>query len=160
VKRPKLWPGMVFGLLSINVTVVGITVYLANADRSFAVEPDYYQKALRWDATAREHAASKELGWRIEVDPGAVGAAGRHVRITIRDRDGKPVDGARVRVTAFSALRAVDRHRADLEPLEPGVYGADMGIVLGGRWEFEVRATRGTDVFVERAMVTVPGQTP
>ena len=157
MKRPKLFPGLIFGLLAANATVVGITVFFAHSDKSFAVEPEYYQKALHWDDEAKEQAQSQDLGWRVGVDPGAVGAVGRHVRITIHDREGKPVEGARVKVTAFSALRAADRFAVSFDPVGAGVYRADMSIDRPGRWEFVVRATRGTDVCAQRIQVSVQG---
>lgn len=45
----RKWPLLVVGLLSLNVCVCALTV--AAATRSPAVvEPDYYKKALDWDA--------------------------------------------------------------------------------------------------------------
>ncbi len=120
MKRPRLWPGLIFALLAANAAIVGITLFFVHSDKSFAVEPEYYQKALHWDAAAKEQARSRDLGWRLEVDPGAVGAAGRHVRVTIRDRQGKPIEGATVKVTAFSALRAADRFEAGCDPCRRG----------------------------------------
>lgn len=158
MKRFKLFPGIVFLLLGVNATIVGITVYLANSDRSFAVEPDYYQKALRWDAQVQQREQTLALGWDVRLDPGAQGAAGRHVQISIRDRDGRPVEGARVRVTAFPAARAADRFGAEFDPSEPGVYRADMDLAQPGLWEFDVLATRGGDQYTNRLRVSVQGR--
>ena len=42
MSRIRLWPGIIFALLGVHACVVATTFYLANADPSVAVEPDYY----------------------------------------------------------------------------------------------------------------------
>lgn len=56
MSRFRLWPGMIFALLGLNACVVGVTLYLAHSDRSFAVEPEYDRKALAWQETAEQQA--------------------------------------------------------------------------------------------------------
>ena len=43
-------------------------VYVATSDGSFAVEPDYYQKALHWDDARSAAAENAGLGWTVELD--------------------------------------------------------------------------------------------
>ncbi len=60
----RMWPVMIFSLLSMNAGIVGVTLYFALSDKSAATEPDYYAQAIDHDATMRRRAASLRLGWK------------------------------------------------------------------------------------------------
>jgi nitrogen fixation protein FixH len=156
----KPFPAIIFGLLGTNAAIVAVTVYLAHSDPSFAVEPDYYQKALKWDQAVQERTRSRALGWTAQIELGGTGVTGRHVRLMLRDQAGKAVAGAQVRVTAFSALRAADRWTAEGREVEPGAYAFDLPIGRAGRWEFDLRATRGESSFSELRALDVPEVRP
>jgi nitrogen fixation protein FixH len=162
VKRPRLWPGIIFALLGAHLCVVVVTAIYAGSDRSFAVESDYYQKALKWDSTQRQNTHNRDLGWTVRV--GTEGAPERRgVTVRLADRDGTPVRGASVRVGAFHNARANDRLEAVLEETAPGTYGGTMDLARPGRWQFRISALRGTDTFtaaVEQSVGMTPGEKP
>jgi nitrogen fixation protein FixH len=147
---------MVFGLLGLNVAVVGVTLYLAHSDASFAVEPDYYQKAVEWDESARARAASDRLGWTgsLEVSPGS--AAPPFVTVRLIDRAGAPVADAHVQAAAFASARAAERRLLTLPQTQPGIYAAAMPDARPGQWEFRISATRGSERFQTSVERTVP----
>ncbi|HWB20376.1 MAG TPA: hypothetical protein VG711_08765 [Phycisphaerales bacterium] len=39
MKRPRMFPGIIFALISINFIIVGVTVYFALSDKHFAIDP-------------------------------------------------------------------------------------------------------------------------
>lgn len=163
MKRPSVFPAIVFGLLGLNITIVTLTLYLAHSDPSFAVEPDYYQKAVAWDTSARLRAASDRLGWAaaLEVAPHESGIPLLTVRLL--DRAGSPVVDANVEVAAFASARAGERRLISLLPAEPGVYVADMPDAQTGQWEFGLTATRGAERFeaaFERRVPAARGSHP
>jgi nitrogen fixation protein FixH len=158
MKKPHLFPGIVFGLLGLNVSIVGFTLYLAYSDRSFAVEPDYYQKAIGWDDTAAALERSIALGWTATFQTGDVGALGRNVSLTLADRVGAPIESAAVSLVAFHNARAAQQLRCDLSPSgRPGVYTAQLDLARPGLWEFRITATRGPDVFTAVVRRELPG---
>jgi nitrogen fixation protein FixH len=127
-----------------NIALVVIT----SRDTSFAVEPNYYAKALAWDQTMAQQARSEALGWSLElrVDPAA--ARGRKtVTVRLADRAGAPIEGAEVTVEVFHNARASRILSAALNPEGQG-YVAVMPIDRPGLWEFRLRVTRGPEVFV------------
>lgn len=148
MKRWHVFPGIVFALLAVNAGIVFTTIYLANSDESFAVEPEYYQKAVQWDERAADRARAESLGWTARVGLADDGAHG--VRVTIVDAANSAVSGMEVDVVAFPAARASERQRLELTRLDNGTFVAPFSPTLGGRWEFEVRATNGDAVFEER----------
>lgn len=142
-----LWPNLIYALIAMHLLVVGVTVYAANRDRSFAVEPDYDTKALEWNKTAAQIEANRKLGWTIAVDRWPVVGGEGAIRIRLTDRLGRPLEGARVELTAFASIRASDRRAATLTAAEPGVYSGPLETRRSGLWEFRFTVHRGPDVF-------------
>jgi nitrogen fixation protein FixH len=142
MKRSRLWPGAIFGLIGLNMVVVAVTIYFAANDPSAAVEPQYYQKALAWDDTVKAREASARLGWRA-----AASVAGGELRITLTDGAGAPLEEARVEVTAYAVARAAERQLLTLSGIGAGEYRAPIQLHRAGIWEFRIEARRGADLF-------------
>src|SRR5262245_28787534 len=64
----SLWPGIIFAVIALTACILGITVYLAHSDRSFAIEPNYDQQALEWNQTRHQTEMNTALGWNMEMD--------------------------------------------------------------------------------------------
>lgn len=151
------WPALVIGLLAGQVVLVLVMAYLAVSDHSFAVEPDYYRQALRWNSEISQQQANRRLGWSVlvEVAEQADVLQQRDVRCVITDRAGQPVEDARVEVVAFPHVRGNERQVLRLTGLEAGRYGATVRMAQGGLWEFRITASRGADVATHVAQLQV-----
>ncbi len=149
-------PLMIFGLLGLNVVVVGVTIYAAGSDASVAVEPNYYQKALAWDDTARQEQANQRLAWKAiaAVTGQAPGRSALHVNLV--DSSAAPIRGATLSVEAFSFRRSGDRRILELTEVEPGVYTTDLVHESGGRWQLRLLARLGGETFTTVANVDIP----
>ena len=80
------WPVAIVGLLVSGAAAnIGFMI-VANRDATFAVEPDYYRKAVDWDHTMAQEARNAELGWRVtaQLEP----ADGGHPAVGKADRLG------------------------------------------------------------------------
>ncbi len=141
-RRQLLWPGIVLALLGAQMLLMLVMVYMATSDRSFAVEPDYYKKALHWDESAAEGRSSRQLGWsvRIEVGDAADVLKRRDVTCTLLDAAGEPLSGATVEVIAFPHARGQERTLVKFAEIGGGLYAASMPIPRSGLWEFRVTA--------------------
>lgn len=149
--RPGVfWPAVIAGALALHVIAMTVMVYIATSNDSYAVEPDYYAKALAWDERRAQEHHNAELGWRLDfvVEPAAPGAD-PVLRTTLVDADGVPVTGARVAVEAFANVRRDDVLTATLSPTPDG-YEIAMPMHGNGRWEFRFEVTRDQDVFTYR----------
>jgi nitrogen fixation protein FixH len=148
VSRPGwYWPlglaALLVGSAAANIALIVITA----RDASFAVEPDYYAKALAWDETMAQARRNEALGWSLGLGIEPAGERGRvTVAARLADRSGAPLDGARVSLEALHNARASRVLTATLEPRGAG-YAAVMPLSRPGLWEFRVRVTRGADVF-------------
>lgn len=138
---------LVFLLLGGSVALCVILYVAANRDPSFAVERDYYAKAVSWDEQAAAAAASDALGWRAEIEPHRLSA--REVRFSIRLRDagGALVEGARVHLEAFPNARAAATQEVDLAE-DGGEYSGDFKLTHLGLWELRLRATHGDQTWI------------
>jgi nitrogen fixation protein FixH len=149
--RPRsgtYWPFFIVALLVGGAGANVGLMLVATGDRSFAVEPDYYQKALRWDETMAQEARNRALGWTIAV---AFERAARPGEITlaaqVNDRAGHAIEGAHVGVEAFHSARASHVLTAALRPEATGRYAATLPFDRPGVWELRLRVERGDQVF-------------
>lgn len=148
-KRLKLWPGLIFALLGAHVLFCGVVAYVATADLSFAVEPDYYRKAVDWDATAAQARANQALGWtlRAEIADEADPRGERKLSIFLADRDDQPLAGASAEVTAFHHARGRARSMTRLAEETAGRYVGQLPLRKAGWWEFRFTVQRGEQIF-------------
>lgn len=149
-RRGRIWIVGIFALLSINFTVVGVTVFLALSDPSVAVEPDYYRKGLEWNQTARQLQHNRTLGWSTNVsfDRAADGSA-RTLRVKLTNKLAEPISGAHVECEYFANTDSGHRVKTPLAavPNEPGVYAAPARLDRTGLWHVRVRAQTAVDTF-------------
>lgn len=154
--RGWYWP---VGLAALLVGGAGANIALlviTSRDPSFAVEPNYYAKALAWDETMAQETRNEALGWRLGLDVEPAGERGwRTVAVRLTDRAGAPLEGAGVAIEALHNARARHVLTAALGP-RGAAYAAAMPLARPGLWEFRVRATRGQDVFTATVMRDVP----
>ena len=154
MKRGAWWPIGVSVALATTVAANLWVMRIANDDPSFAIEQDYYRKAIAWDSTLAQGRESARLCWHLTPRMGPIAPDGRS-RLTadLRDATGAPIVGAVVRVTALYVGRASDVHEATLTPSGAGEYATELDARHAGQWElrFDVRA--GSAHFTEVARV-------
>ena len=152
IKPNVFWPAVIAGALALHVAAMMVMVYFATSNDSYAVEPDYYQKALHWNDKRAQDRVNAELGWQLEytVEPAAAGQDPT-LSIGLTSADGEPVTGATVAVETFANARRDDILTAKVSPSESG-YQTTMPMRRDGLWEFRFTATRGDDLFTYRDM--------
>jgi FixH len=134
-------------LLASSFFGVGGMAIVAVVDPNFALEPDYYQKAIHWDQVQVQAANNQRLGYTFSA-PAALtldhhGRASFELRITARD--GHSVTGARVAATGFANAYSEDASPLQFSELSPGVYRAPIRARHAGLWEFRISMDSGAD---------------
>jgi nitrogen fixation protein FixH len=144
-------PGVIAGLLGGHIVFIILAITLATGDRSFAVVPDYYQKAVDWDQRQADLTASDDLGWQVDLTPSEqVDDPGkRRVVVSARDGAGQPIAGATARLHYYHLARAGEHRSAELAEVLPGQYTAELPMSAQGRWSLEIELQRGTERYVE-----------
>ena len=153
-------PIVIAVILCSSLFSVSRLIYKAYTDPNFAVEPDYYDKALEWDATAAQRETNARLGWSIDVVEATIeGEDDRRfvsMLIEVTDADGVPVTDAMVDFICFHNARAKASQRLSgvAGPFgEPGRYRVSFAGELAGTYQLRVRIERGEDVFTNAAPV-------
>jgi nitrogen fixation protein FixH len=148
--RAGWWPLFIIALLVGGAGANVALMVIATRDPSFAVEPDYYQKALRWDEAMAQERENAALGWSVEMGvDGTTRSGATRVVLHVSDRDGAPVENATVQVTAFHSARASQIVAATLAPTRGGRYTAPLPLDRPGLWELRVRVVQGDRIFTQ-----------
>lgn len=137
---------------------LAVMVTLATHDPGFALEPNYYQKAVAWDEERAQLAANERLGYRLELSVEQVPAKAGERRLVAHfdDARGQPISGAVLGVSAFANARAMHVLEAKLEETTKGVYVADLAMQRPGLWELRFVARRGALRFTRVVRVDLP----
>lgn len=144
-----LWPAVIAGALVLHVVATLVTVGIASSNPSYAVEEDYYKKAVSWDARRAQERHNAELGWRLDFQIVPTGSPSAQPTLAVRlsDAGGHPLDGAAVSVEAFHNARADQILRAELARDGDGRYSAPLAMRRSGVWELRFTVDRGGDLF-------------
>jgi nitrogen fixation protein FixH len=158
MKKGWYWPLLIVALLFVGGVGPNLLLFVvANSDPSFSVEPDYYQKSLRWDERLAQERRNSELGWTLGLDLRPEESPQLGVRLTamLFDRTGAPLDGASVELEAFHNARASEIVKASLRGSGEGTYLANLPAGRAGLWEFRFVVRLGNDVFTRTVMEDV-----
>jgi hypothetical protein len=152
--RGTFWALVPVVLLVASVTGVGTLSSIAAHDPGFALEKNYYQRAVHWDEQQAAWARNRRLGYRVALEVRESGS-GVELVTQLTDHAGMPVHGATVRVEAFANARAGDRHEWTLVERALGTYTTPLAAARAGLWEFRFVVAAGGEEFtaVERAEV-------
>jgi hypothetical protein len=150
-RAARFWAAFPLLLLGGMLLGWGYMVAIALDDPSFSVEPDYYRKAVGWDAHQRQVAHDRALGWALSSDLVAT-RGGAELSARLVDADGALVTGATVEVEAFHVARGAEIFRATLVEGPGGTYRAALPLRRAGIYELRFDVGRGPQAFraVER----------
>ncbi len=144
----KLWPLAIVGVLAITVGANAWILYEANRDpNASALESDYYRKAVAYDSTLAQARLDSLLGWRLDATPGAYDPAGTPIALTLADRDGRPIVGANVTLTAIHNLDAGRVVSASFVTGDDGRASARVPLHHTGLWELRFDARTSDERF-------------
>lgn len=152
---PNRWALFPVGLLGLLVAVQAALFSLARTDPSFAVESEYYQKAVSWDQELNQRAVNTQLGWQTSARL-ALNPPSANLRVTLTESDSSPVVGATAKVIAFPNARASQIQQVSLREAEPGVYVGPIQVVHAGEWEIRVSAQRSGKTYTSAVRVSPP----
>lgn len=118
--------------------VNGVLLWKALATHSGLVANEPYRKGLHYNQRIAADAAQHALGWSDTV---AITPSGE-TRISVSDRDGRPVTGLAVAAVIGRAVSASFDRKLDFAEREAGVYVANAGAIESGAWILNLEARR------------------
>jgi len=143
------WPIGIAAVLGATVIANLVVMRIANGDAAFAIEPDYYKRAVAFDSTLATERRSDALRWSASAQFLASTEAGhRTLSVTLTDAHGVPVQGATVSVAALANARANQVLTATLLESSPGRYQGSLAATFPGQWEVRIDAVRGAEHFI------------
>lgn len=148
------WAFVPVALLGSMFVGWGAMVAVALDDPAFGVEPDYYDKAVHFDEHQARARESQRLGWRLDVTP-QLSARRALIRVTLKDAELRPIDGASVLATAFHIARSSQVHRIQFRSEGDGRYTQTLAPFRQGQWEFRFEVLRGSQRFLEATRVSL-----
>jgi nitrogen fixation protein FixH len=155
MKPGMAWP---IGITTILATTIAANLWvmrIANNDPAFAIEPDYYRKAVQFDSTMADARRTLALGWGVSAALGAIDdGAHATLTVTLRDSTAAPLRGAHVSAMARFNARANDSVSVVLRETSPGTYHGALLVAHAGEWEVRIDATRGAAHYTHVARVT------
>ncbi len=137
----RFWGTLIVGLLGLQVFIGIGSIFLSIGDPTVAIVPNYHQQALDWDATHRARQLTKQLGWQVNPQIGAITPENqkRLVRIGIRDRAGNVVPGLNLSAGVYHHARGSTIHELRFTETEPGYYEAMTSLAASGLWELKLQ---------------------
>ena len=150
MKPGSLWPWIIGGALALHVVVSLGVVFFATTDASYAIEEDYYDKAINWDEKRAQDRTNDELGWSLTFSVAPPTVPGEQPKLDLRlaDAEGKPLSGAAVSLETFHKASSGEIIRIEVEPSEEaGLYRASPRMRDNGLWELRFTVDHGTDHF-------------
>lgn len=155
MKAGMAWP---IGITAILATTIAANIWVmrvANDDPAFAIEPDYYRKAVQFDSTMADERRARALGWGVSVSLDSVDARGQAtLTVVMQDATAAPLAGAQVSAVARFNARANDSVTVTLREAAAGAYRTTLPIAHAGEWEVRVDARRDGARFSHQARVT------
>jgi nitrogen fixation protein FixH len=140
------WPLIIVALLAVPVVAGGYLAWMATHDPTFAIESDYYRKAVAWDQTMAQEQANAQLGWQTAVTATPQGQQ-VDVAVQLHDKAGLSVADAKLHVDGFFLARSKTTESADARIGADGRYHVLLNLPHGGLHELRVRAERGQQIF-------------
>jgi hypothetical protein len=150
MKKGSLWPWIIGGALVLHVVVSLVVVFFATTDASYAVEEDYYQKAINWDEKRAQDRINNELGWSLSFSVTPPTSPGEHptIEVDLADITARPLAGAAIALETFHKAHSEDIIRIMIEPAgDAGRYTASPGMLHNGRWELRFTVDHGGEHF-------------
>jgi nitrogen fixation protein FixH len=155
-KKGLGWALAPASLLATMFVGLGIMLSYALDDPGFGVEPNYYEKAVHFDEHQALERESRALAWSIELESN-MDPEGAHIAVTLRDHDGKPVEGAFVKAVAFHNARSSRLYELEFRGAGAGRYTSLVSPWRPGVWEFRFEVVRASARFLQVMRVDLEG---
>lgn len=153
--RGLFWAALPVILLGASLLGVGTMVAIAARDPGFALERNYYERAVHWDRQREQEETNERLGYAVTLGL-ETARDGVELELALADRGHVPLLGAEVKVEAFANARAGERRFLTLTPAAGGRYRASLGRARAGLWEFRFDVRAGGEHFTGTRRLDVP----
>lgn len=148
----RFWVFFICCFFAIDFTVAAIAISMAAGDPSFRSIPGYGERAVAWDVRQARKQASKELGWKVQVERSGPNLS--EMIVTVSDAENNPVVDCTGLARMFHFTRVAEQFEGKLIETAPGVYRVPIDVSKAGRWQLdlEIRASGDRQFWDERTL--------
>jgi nitrogen fixation protein FixH len=150
------WALVPVGLLGASLSGIGALSAIAMHDPGFALEQNYYDRAVHFDSQQAQWAEDARLGYRLALEQSGT-LENIALALNVTDRDGNPLGGANVQLEAFANARADARRTLNFQEVSPGRYQAGLGAARSGLWELRFTVQKGAERFTQIVRADMSG---
>ena len=146
--KKLVWPGLPIIILGGGVILNILMVSLAVRDGGYQYEPNYYQKAIKWDETIAQEKRNAALGWKLTFVnvPVVSSSNAQPFCISLKDKKGAVLDQTSVKAVAFHNAHSMQR-KTLLFQRKGALHCVTYPFKRGGLWEFRFTAKRINTIF-------------
>lgn len=126
----------ILGFFSVFIIVDGFFWYLASESHTGLVTEQPYEKGLAYNDTVAASDEQSALGWSSKIK-----LVSSDVVVTLTDRDGAAITGARLEVAFTRPTVEGYDFSALLRSDEDGVYKSTVEFPLDGQWDVRIFVT-------------------
>lgn len=142
-RKPGWWyPWIFVGCFVLVVGVNATMAFFATTTFTGLATDNAYEKGRLYNHNLAMAKAQDEMGWTVEtkVRPVAGATVQADIRVSYRDKDGKPVDNLSVRANLERPTAAGFDREIALPSLGGGLYGGVVDMPLNGVWDVDIVA--------------------
>ncbi len=151
----RFWALVPVALLGSSLVGLGTMASIATRDPGFALERDYYQRAVRFEEEQAQQVENARLGFQLALDVSG-SERGTELVATLSSKQGAPLPDATLRAEAFANARAADVRALEFRRGEDGRYRTLLERATPGLWEFRLVVVSGRERFTAVVRRDVP----
>jgi nitrogen fixation protein FixH len=141
-------PWLLLLFMLIVLAANGALIWLATTSWTGLAVDQAYEKGLAYNRNLEAARQQTALGWQPRLDARVVTGLSAEAELTITNRQGAPVTGAKVEAAFARPTQHGFDFRLTLAQGRPGVYRAMFELPLPGLWDVHVTIRRGGSLFV------------
>jgi nitrogen fixation protein FixH len=136
-------PALIIGFFLGLILLQGFFLFTAFRTFPGMVTDQPFQRGQQFNAILAESEAQAARGWKVEIRFEQPAGLEGPIIVTVRDREGQPVTGARVSVIAERLTRHAQAIPLTLTETKRGDYATALTLPIGGRWTFRAAVEQG-----------------
>jgi nitrogen fixation protein FixH len=144
--KRSMIPMAFFAFFAVVLSANAVMVYFAVQSWTGLEYSGYYLKGLRYNDTLAAVAHQEARGWSGEISVVEHGRRRIEFAVTLQDRNGNALTGARAVAAFRRPTHAGHDFRVALEPVGIGRYGRTVTLPLAGQWQVQVELERGGEI--------------
>lgn len=130
-------------ILVAGITIIAYSVSIGIMKRDIVVEESPYDAGLAYEDTMRRYAT---LGWTADI-PGEMPAGTRQLKVSLFDRDKKPIEDATMECLVNENAQHTSR-RVSCASSGRGLYQCDFDLNSPGYRDVRIKVSRAADEMI------------